>query len=498
MKTIKSLIVIFLAVIALSSCNKSDYLTVVPADATFVASANLSALAEKSDLSNSDLASSIDTYLPLVFSGDSKNKMKKYMDSPKDMGIDFREPVYVFKTVNQCVGMTMKMLDKSDFEGLIKVLQNQSLATKPVERDGIMMGTFLDDIDYAYDGKTLLLLASVGEGGSAIGKQTLVKLFKQDKDDSFVNTEAFEQMSEKSERDIAIFSNMAALPQDVAVQLKSLVPSGVRFTDVELLASVDFQKGKAVLTSELIGTNDKAKKMLKEGDENFHKIEGRYVDMPTSDFLVWGCMGVNGEWLLDKLKQDNDMKQKLFLIERGIDIEAMIKSIDGDIAITLPKSFYTDEDVANTNFMVCGTLKSSKFLDDVDYWKQGMKEYGLSMQSIGKDEYLLSSPDFKMCWGVNGDDLFIGSHSTYQSMANSQKSTLISGNKDEIKKCQAYVYVNLKELPLAQLAEMTGVPFIIKAASKLNSIVYKCKSTSEMELSIGLTDDKENFLKELL
>lgn len=498
MKTIKVFITIFLAVVALCSCNKSDYLSVVPSDATFVASANLAALAEKGDFSNSSISSSVDAYLPLVFSGESKNKMKGYLESPKEMGIDFREPVYIFKTVNQCVGMTMKMLDKGDFENFIKVLQNQNLATKPVERDDIMTGTFLDDVDYAYDGKTILLLASVGEGGSAIGKQTLVKLFKQDKDDSFVNTEEYEQLSAKSDCDISIFSNMAALPQDLAVQFKSLIPNGVRFTDVELIASVDFKNGKAVLTSELMGTNDKAKKMLKEGDDNFHKIEGRYVDMPTSDFLMWGCMGVNGEWLLDKLKQDNDMKQRLFLVERGIDIEAMIKSIDGDMAITLPKSFYTDEEASSTNFMACGQLKSSKFLDDVDYWKQGMKEYGLNMQSIGKNEYLLSSSDFKMCWGVNDDDLFIGSQSAYQEMANSQKSTLISSNKDEIKKCQAYVYVNLKELPLMQIAEMSGVPFLKKAASKLNAIVYKCKSSSQMELSIELTDDKENFLKEIL
>lgn len=494
----KKILFALFAVLFLASCSKSDYLNVVPANATFVASANLSSLAEKSNFSESSIAGMMEEYMGAVFSGDAKKQMKKYMESPKDMGVDFREPVYVFKTANQCVGMAMKMLDKGDFEDFIKMLQKQNIASKAVDRDGVMTGTFLDDIDYGYDGKTILLLSSLGEGGSAVGKRTLAQLFSQKSDDSFVETEAYEECFAGVEKDINIFSNIAALPQDVAIKIKSLIPNGVRMTDLQFLASVDFQNGKAVLSSQFVGTNDKARKMLKEGDKNFHKIEGRYINMPTKDFLAWGCMGVNGEWLLDKMKQDTETKQTLFLIERGIDIEAMIKAIDGDVAFTFPKSFYTSLDSKTTDFMVCGQLKNDDFLDDVDYWKEGMKEYGITMQKTGKNEYFLNAPDFKINWGVNDDDLFIGTQNAYQGMANGVKSDALKNYASDIKDCQVFFFVNLSALPLTELAMMSGVPALKNAAKQLKAIVFKVKSSSSMELSIDLNDDKQNFLKALL
>ena len=414
------------------------------------------------------------------------------------MGIDFREPVYFFKTLNGCVGVTMKLHDKGNFEDFLNVFIKQNLASKAVERDGVRIGSFLDYAEYGYKGKTLLLVVPFGDGGSSMAKQTLVQLFDLKKDDSFVNTDCFEKLSELNSRDISVYANMAAFPQDLALRIKSLIPNGVRITDVELLSSLDFQNGKAVMTSQIVGKNDKVEKILDEGNDNFHKIEGRYIDMPTDDFFLWGCVGAKGEWLLDKIKQDEKMKQTLFLMERGIDIEAMIKSVDGDLAVTLPNTVLMPYQ-QNIDFMACGHLKTSKFLDDVDYWKQSMKEYGMTMEKTGKNEYLLIAQDFKVNWGVNDDDLYIGSNASYNLMANGKKSNLLKDYNKEIKESRAFVYINL--IPLFDKDNFNATStygFKLPYLSKLKALICRFKSVNELEFTVELTEDDDNFLKELL
>lgn len=497
-KILRSFIFVLVAFVAFTSCNKTDYIAVVPANATFVASADLMSIAEKSDFGNSSLAGIMNQYMGIFIEKNAQDRVRSLMANPADMGIDFMQPVFVFKTPNQCVGITMKMNDKGDFEQFLDFLREQNLASKAVERDDVMMGTLLDDIEYGYKGKTILLIASLGEGGGPVGKQTLTTLFAQSKDDSFVNSESYEKLMGMGERDIKIYSNMAALPNELASDLKPLLPQGVRFTDVEFLASADFQNGKAVLTAQLDGANEKAKKFFEGGDTNFRNIEGRYTNMPTDDVFVWASMGVNGKWLLDKLKQDADMKQRLFLVERGIDIEAMIKAIDGDVAVTLPSSFFTSDDAESFDFMVCANVQNCKFLDDVDYWKEGMKRYGITMTPTGKNEYLLVADEYKFNWGVDGDDLYIGSNSAFASMQTSRKNGVLDARKAEIQDCKLYAYINLTVLPMQELASISGIPVFKHSLEELKAFIFKVKGNNEVEFCIELADDKDNFLKTIL
>lgn len=496
MKTIKSFVAIVLLAFAFVSCNKTDYINVVPADATFVASANLSSLAEKGDLGNSLISSMLEGNMSLVFSSESEKQMKKYMESPKDMGIDLREPVYMFQTVNKCVGIAMKMLDKDDFEDFLKMLQKQNFVSKAKERDGIMMGTFLDDMQYGYDGKTILLLGSAGDAGSAVVKQTFMQLFTQDEDKSFRSTESFDKLNDEK-CDITFYTNMAALPENVAMSFKSLIPDGVRYSDIEFFSSLDFQKGRAVLSTKLFGNNDKAKKLLEEQDKSFKKIEGEYINMPNDDTFLWACVGVNGEKILPKIKQETTLKQALFAIERAIDIEAMLKAVDGDLAMAMPFRSFA---FGHPFHLFCAQLKNSDFLADVDYWQKSMKDYGLSMKKTAQNEYHVTGAGENFKWGVDGKDLFIGTEEAFSSMANSAKSGILAKYEDEIKESMLYAYINLGEFPLVLPDIMSQVigGRLDKKIEMLHAVIIRSKTMRDAELCIEIGDGKENCLKELL
>lgn len=493
MNKLKSAILLLLLVLTFVSCSKNDYANVVPANATFVASINMASIAEKGDLGNSKLTGLLKDNMSIIFSAESQKQMNKYIESPKDMGIDLREPVYLFQTPNHCVGIAMKMLDKGDFEDFIKVMQKQNIASKAKENDGIMMGSFLDDMQYGYDGKTILLLGSLGDAGRSAVKQTFIQLFNQDEDDSFRSTDSFDKL-EEDKRDIAFFTNMAALPEKVAMTFKTLIPDGVRSSDINFFSSLDFQNGRVMVSSKLFGNNDKASKLLEEKEKTFKKIEGRYTNMPTSNTFVWACWGVNGEKVLPMLKQEHQLKMGLMAIERAIDIEAMIKAMDGDLAMTLPFSSFVTGGISP---LICAQIKNDKFLDDVDYWQKSMKDYGMSMTKTAKNEYHVKGAGEDFRWGVDGDDLFIATESSWTTNANSTKTNVLDKYKEQIKESMMFAYIDLNSV----FRSMSALPISFNGINiknlPLHAVTISSKTMRDVEASIEIGDGKENCLKEL-
>ncbi len=498
MKTVKLLFVLCVVLCMASSCKKSDYVNVIPADATLVASVDLKKIAEKGDLANSQLVSLVNNYMGLVVSGNDKQKMTDIVSDPSKMGVDFSLPVYLFKTKNEFVGMVMKISSESRFEDFITTLSAQGLCSRPVEREGLKWASLLEDIDFAYNDNCVLFLISLDDEGGAMRKVEINALYAGTEENSFQSTKHYSRMLELN-KDVVIYSNTGVLPSSFAKNMKAFLPANVRNADVEVIASLDFSDGKAVLSAELYSENDKVQQVLSCGSDNLRKIEGRYIDSPAKDFFVWGCCGVQGKWLLDVLKQDKEIRQMLFLLECGIDVEMMIKAIDGDVAVVLPNVFITS-DTSDVDYIVTANVGNTDFLADVDYWRKSMKTFGIEMNAVGKDTYLLKTGNYELQWGVEDDNLFFATPEAYQQNAFSPRSEVLKAYTDDIKNSILYLYVNLESLPLREIvAVITGQGNLFgDKLSDFESVVLRIEDADKFELSVRLKKKDRNFLKALL
>lgn len=503
MKKINILALVVLMVAMLSSCSKNEYKNVIPANATLVASFDFKSLAEEADLPNSEAMKMMNEYMGLVVSGNDKDKVKEYMDDPSEMGIDFTAPVYFFATPNDCMAFTMKVGSKGDLEDFLSLLAKQGLATKAVERNDLMCGTLLDDIDYTYNGSTLLLVSCLGDGGTAVSKQTSAQLMALTEEESFLSTDAYSKMDDVSGNDVVIYSNLGVLPSDVSEHVMMLLPKTVKKNDVELIATADFVNGAMNLSSNIWGKTEAAQKLIDEVNDNMKSLEGRYTGLPDEDFLLWASMGMKGKWWLDKMKDDKDMSQMIRIIERGIDIEEMLRAVEGDAAIVVPASVIENSSKSNDpldiDFLFTAQLENKDFLKDVDYWQQSMKEYGISMRKTGACDYLINFDGKGMQWGVDEDNLYMGS-ADYMAKRNAtpQKSSYLEDYASDIKSNQFYAYVNLKAVPLREVAMVFGMPQFGDKLAGLKSIIIKSASADKMEITVEMDDKSENFLKKLL
>lgn len=496
MRQIKFSVLVTLIVVLFASCSKNDYLNVIPKDATFVASVNFANIAEKGELSESAYIESLKQYMGIMLNEDAQKQVEEYISDPREMGIDFTAPVYMFLTPSKCACITMKVGSKDKVEDLVTLLKEQGLCSKPVEREGFMTGTLLEDIEYAYDSNTLLVLASLNDGSSAIGKQVVAQLFDQEKDDSFVSTERFDIMDDNDDKDVVMYCNLASVPNDMSMAFKSSLPDGVRLSDVDIVSTMSFLDGKAVMDINVNGLTDKAKKAFEDTDKHMRKIQGQYVDAPAEDFFVWACFGVDGEWFLKNLKKNDSAKQLLLLVERAIDIEQIIRSVDGDMAFVLPSTFITGESGSGViDFIATAQVKDTKFLADVDYWKRTMRDYGLSMSEGGKNQYVINGNDMSMCWGVDDNNVYMASTEAFNSNLTSRRSTLLNGYKSDILHSRFYMYVNLQSLPLAELATMSGAPGYAGVLQSFKAFTIKSESSNKVQLTLELKDKKKNFVK---
>lgn len=501
------------AVLAYLLLNKKseDYMNVIPANATFVAAVDVKTIAEDAKLENSAVMKTLDSYIGAVALGKEKKALKDYMKEPEKMGIDFRSPVYAFKTAGEGLGITMKVGDKDTMEEFIACLVKQNLATKATEKDGVMCGTLLEDIAYTYNNSTLLLFASLEKMSAVKNKQMSVELMKLEADDSFCSTKAFDTMCDQKGKDIVIYSNLGALPQSFAKKATSFIPKDVKNTDLEVVASIDFEKGRAVLASSVWGKTDKAQALIDEADDNMKKIDGKYLDMPTQNTLVWIGMGAKGEWLLKKMKDSKTTKELLFIVERAIDIEQMIAAVDGDVAVAVPASAIQNslissvtnklkkDDSIGFDFYAKAEIDNDDFLDDVEDWQKSMKDYGMKMKETGDKEYRLELDGKDVNWGVtDDDDLFIATARAYKKNAKAEKSGLLKEYESEIKDSKVFAIVNLKSIPVKTITFLSGVPEVGKKLSIFKAIIIKSPSADKMEIVIELDNKEENFLKQVL
>ena len=486
MKTIKNFLFVF-ALLALCSCSKKDYLKIIPADATVVASVNLRSLSEKSDFANSALMGMMER---VVIDGEM-DELQEYKDNPLATGIDFTQPLYVFLMQNKMYGIVAKVSDKDDFEDFIAALRKHNLASRPVEKNGVMCGT-IGAMNFAFNDDALLMID--GNGASA---NTIVKMMKRE-GESFIDTKAYGRMSDADGKDVVMYANLGHLPESAQQEFKKNVLNGaLNVGDVEFMSSVDFVKGSAIMTTKWWGKTEKAQKAIDEMKDGFRRIEGDYLDDLPKDLFVWIGIGTTGEKALEWLKGNAQTKEALFMLERGVDVEQMIRSIDGDVSVAVSgiNNMYFD---SKMDFTIRAKLKSSSFLADVNDWKRSMADYGMSMRNNGKDSYILTIDGEDLYWGVDGNELYFSMPKSYQKMRSEAGYSSLKEYEKDIKKSNYFLYLDLQWILgnngfYSVVARNFGVNL-----QDLKAVILKSSAHDEMVLQIDMDNDDENFLKQLL
>ena len=459
----------------LCSCSGGDYQKVIPAGATLVVRADMKSLAEKSDFLHSETMDFLNESLAAVIKGPGLEEMRGYMENPMKTGLDFSVPSYFFMVGDETFGAVMKVVDEDEVESFLLLLRQQGLATKPAKKDGLMCGTLLGDVHYAYDDSSLLLLSSSKGKGKA--GRLLNEMMNLDEKDCFVNTPAYSRMA----------------VEDGDVVFTTAMPLSFDTETFDVMANLTFENGRALCKMKMWGRIDWAQELIDEANENFGNIEGTFVESVSNDLLLWVGANVKGDWLLGKMKGNKSAKEWLFMLERAIDVEQMLRAIDGDVAIELQMA--GDDFMDSPEFTAYAELKSSDFLADVDYWTESMKDYGISMQNEGENQYLLAIDGKKYRWGVQGENLYVASENANSIVAD---EIALKSYMEDIKDDKLFIYMNLGRMVHEEFVKSFAWLSMKEKQNPFETAIISVPSWGEMTLMIEMKNKEENFLKQIL
>ena len=482
MKKISSFIILLVALL-LTSCSNDDYRNVIPSDASLVVGVNLGSLAEKSDIEHSKYMHLFQASLSTIVPNDELDDVRELIDRPEKIGLDLTAPVYFFGTAGNQIGLVAKVADHDDVEDFVDMLHDLDVASRPKEKSGVTECTLIDEVLCLYTDRAFLLYIDQTSKSKEAARKLATQLLNQGADDSFANTANFDRMEEAS-ADISYY-----VSADVISKSKLLVSERTSkdswLNDLFVIGSLTFDSGRALMVNNILPLNEADKEKMDEYVfKHLRPIEGRYLKMQNGSSLVWGCLGVEGQWLLDECLKDNkDIKGTLFMLERCVDIEQMLRSVDGDITFTIGNFIFSEP-----NISAMARVKETKFLSDVDYWQKSIKDYGMSMDRLSDNDYVVHLGDGKrLYWGVNDKDLYM-SNIGRPTLDSDQWSSLA----DDIKSSYFYLVADLQQI--GDMIDEEELAFL----KSLDKLMFKIKSSTELDIEVTSQNKEGNILKTLL
>lgn len=321
------------------------------------------------------------------------------LELEKLSSIDCKEPVYAFVTSDGRMGA---LLAVSDEDGLVKAVHSISSSasiTALEERAGIHFFNVNDSWLLAIDSHSAMLYGPVLKAEMSMARQRVVDYFKQDEEESGMNSPLLAD-ARKHNKPLSIACTLDAFPQVFNESFLLGLPPHSNLSDINLSAGFEVIPAGLRADVAINSIRDDVNAYFDNLTNIGSRLTGDYAVYVPRHALFWWCVGVKGEQALEKMRENNDLRTMLLALNMGVDVDAMIKSLQGDVSITaynIP-SFQSQQPF---DFVFTGRLAKSDFLAESDYWLNhpvgGVRLQRLSAQP---DAFHIQTQDVEAKFGV--------------------------------------------------------------------------------------------------
>lgn len=369
----RNLVFLIFTALLIVSCGSKDYRNIIPANSPLVASVNLANKNAAEDLSF------LTHYLK--------------MDDPLNCGIDITQKIFLFETADGNFGLCAKVSSSMSLDAYRQRLVKERLLSKHVTREDIQMAVIADKFIAAWNDDVFVILGPVLPSGQKDMMAQIATYFNQDEEESIVGTKLMDKL-ENEEGPISIVAQVSALPQQVASILTIGAPKDLDISEICFSAGLDIHDDMLVIESEPFSTNKAADEYIKKSYGIFRQIGDTYIkNMDKHDFAGL-FLNVDGKKFLPLMQKTPALQSMLMGVNQAIDLNAIVKSINGDMYIGMPRL-----DDSRPSLVMAAKLGQSEFLKDVAYWKSSVPE-GMQITDWKKDAYSLHGNDVSLYFGV--------------------------------------------------------------------------------------------------
>lgn len=383
----------------LSSCSSDDYLNVIPKNSTAVISVDLQELYNTSDDKQLD-------YLKDVL---------KLKDADAS-GLDFSTKAYVFETVDGNIGFVAKVDNEDNISNWIKKLEKAGYCKKLTTRKGFKFTSVKDTWILGFSSDALLVMGPILPIQQADMQRQMIKFLEQDDSKSIKGSPMFQKL-DSLESSLSMVAQAAALPEKFVAPFTIGAPKDADASQIMIAAEfVKGEDGCVNIKGETYSLNEHINNAIKENIKTFRPIRGTYsASMPINASLGI-FLNVDGKEFLKLLHSNNSIQALLAGMNTAIDMDNIIKSINGDMSIII-HSFNEGENIPQMS----AQLSNNAFLKDIGYWRESCLA-GCKIIDWNKNSYYYTNGTFNYYFGVSDDMQFYSGGSPKYALESISKS----------------------------------------------------------------------------
>ena len=382
----KYLIIIFLVIVAIGIgayfflFGKKDVCkNVIPQDAKAVLVIDAKQALKQMDFSISDVFKAL------------KHHQQQNDEDKAGRGIDMLSPMYGFVSADNYLCCVFALSDADEFE---EKLKGDEIA---VESQRGFRWANKGQVMLCFDDKKALAMGPVISGEADAMRGRMVEWMKQGSHKVPVLSSL-----KKNDGVLVLRSTLDVVPHKyLGSYLGNLADAG--FKDVYLNATLHVREKSFLLTTELESEEEGFASYLSDYDKILRPISGdalpTYIDEPMARVVL----NVDGEKVLDKLRQNPMVRMVLMGLSLCLDTDMMIKSIDGDVIIEAGGSSQS-----LPAFVASARIKNSDFLGNAKDWCTGTSSR-FRCQALDNKNFVVQNGSDSYFFGVHDDFLYLSS-----------------------------------------------------------------------------------------
>ncbi|MBP3756134.1 MAG: DUF4836 family protein [Prevotella sp.] len=378
MKRVIPLVMICISGMLLTACSNADYIHAIPEGSTALASVDVATLG-----SQTKLESKANPFLSWLGVNDAA-----------ECGMDFRSKLYFFETADGNLGAVAKVNNRSKLEKVITQMAEAKKAKPLVEKKGfaftVLNGTWVVGVS---DCALMVMGPALSNVQTQLMSQ-MAKWLSQDEESSMVGTPMFERL-DSIQSGVALVAQAQALPEKLASLFTLGAPKDADASQVVLAAEMGVADGQLQIKGETFSFNRRINEALQLSAKAFRPVKGKYGAVAASNHLVTLFMNVDGKQFLPLLRQNEFWQTMLMGVNTAIDMDNIIKAIDGDVAVAV-----NSLDAASFNMSMGAEMGSLAFVEDIGYWKQSCPQ-GSRIDDWQKNGWMFTNGKQNVYFGVS-------------------------------------------------------------------------------------------------
>lgn len=383
MKKTRFFIIASLMIVLMSACSDNDYLNAIPSKSTAVISIDMSRLNGQEQEQNQEHIL----------------KTMLHVDDVSKCGLDVKEKVYLFETIDGNLGLCAKVADEGDVSNWLSELSQQRISSTVTERKGFHFAVLKDSWLVGFSSKALLVMGPVVAEAQAEMQRQMVRYLNADEDAGIKSSKLFAQL-DSIDSPMAMVAQAVALPEKFVAPFTLGAPKDADASQIVIAAGMDVEDGVLKIAGRTFSFNPSINQALVKSQQVFRPIQGDYVQSMPDDAMTGIFMNVAGSRFLPLVQSNQGLQTLLMGINASIDMDNILRSVDGDMSIVLP-TLGAD----HMQMMMAARLSHAKWLSDVDYWKQSCPK-GSTIGNWKSNAFCYSSGKTCFYFGVTDDKQF--------------------------------------------------------------------------------------------